>query len=83
MAYEDMKTGARMALLCLEPGRAHSPEEVRRNVFEAYRKDDRRMGFHLAHLHFIGLAEPQVLSNNKVGYEITELGIRAANQMAH
>lgn len=81
MPYEILRQGARMALLCLEPGKAHSAEEVHKRIKAAYAVDDPRTGIHLEHLVFIGLAEKRALGNDRVGYEITELGVRACNQL--
>lgn len=79
--YEAMRTGARMALMCLEPGTAKSVQDVRKTVRDAHGRDDPRMVFHLNHLVFIGLAEQKPLGQDQIGYEMTELGIRASNQM--
>lgn len=82
MAYEGMRDGARRVLMCLEPGKAQTVTAVRQTVFLAYQEDDPRTVFHLEKLAYIGLAEKVALTNQQIGYSLSELGIRASNEVS-
>ena len=80
MAYE-MKDGERMALMCLESHNILSVPAVHQAIKRAYDRDDPRTAFHLDHLVYVGLAEKVPGSCEETGYILTELGVRATNEV--
>ncbi|MFZ3032300.1 MAG: hypothetical protein WA082_04670 [Candidatus Moraniibacteriota bacterium] len=79
--YPAMKTGARRALLCLNPAEALPVAAVQTAVSTVFGEHDRRTAFHLSHLTFIGLVDQRPLPGERVGYVLTELGVGAFNQI--
>ena len=82
MPYDTLKEAQIKALLCLDPGQEYSCRDVAQAIQKSYGERCNTVAFHLKHLSFIGLVELVSLKGGAVGCQLTELGIRAGNQIA-